>query len=120
MSNIAAVTANILTLTSLLLLGPALPSDQNSLWFSYIIAAMLGTGQGLMMVSSFARTYQKASSQGYTDEDNTNFVISGKRKLQRYSHFDHYLFNSNVEWFLLPGLFYGFDNLGLFGGVDEL
>ena len=46
MPNIVAVIANNLKLTSFFLLGPALPSDQNSLWLSYAIAAMLGTGEG--------------------------------------------------------------------------
>ena len=66
--------------TAFLYLGPV-PFMQLETNLSVIkgMAAVVGVGNGLLIVSYFGRTQRAALTLGYADDINTYIIISGKR-----------------------------------------
>ncbi len=62
-------------------IGPApfFPGISPSVNLAYGMTAVVGSGYGLVLMSSFARVYKTAIRKGYEDTINTYLIISGAR-----------------------------------------
>jgi len=76
----ASILGNVFLMTGFLLVGPArfLPNLVPAVGLIQGSAAILGTGYGLIVVSSFGRSHRAAMRHGFNDDLDTYMFISGE------------------------------------------
>jgi hypothetical protein len=76
---IISIIGNLFLIVAFTFIGPA-PFFANlkpSVELAYGMGSVIGSGYGLVLISSFTRVYKAAMAKGYEDTVNTYLIISG-------------------------------------------